>query len=83
MRLISVHHDWSWINKAPPHSVPGPQSSQAPLGFIQNDQGTLIVVYSSDALDQYVSGQDNGSSSGSNSSTSMQSTVQVSGLLSI
>ena len=62
------------------------QPSQAPLapsGFIQNDQGTLIAVYSPDALDQYMSGQGNGSSGSSNSSTSMQSTARVSGLLSI
>lgn len=62
-----------------PQPAPGPQFTQspqaplAPSGFIQNDQGTLIAVYSPDALDQYMSGQGNGSNGGSNSSTLMQS----------
>ncbi|KAF5352462.1 hypothetical protein D9756_006010 [Leucocoprinus leucothites] len=55
---------------------PATSASQAPLapsGFVQNDQGTLIAVYPPDALDQYMSGQSNGSSSVSNPSTSAQS----------
>ena len=65
--------------QGPPPSNLGPQFTQpsqaplAPSGFIQNDQGTLIAVYPPDALDQYMSGQGNGSSGSSNSSTSMQS----------